>query len=494
MRLELDFEIVRDRVPLAGPIMLRTTLRNLDEATVEVASLFDNNRITNYVVFDDEHREIATVNHVTRQTLMEKVEPRTEDERIIRLAPGAAELREDNLSLYYWFLRPGRYHLRARYVWKGCDLWSDPVALEVLPAPVLSRDHQWGHHYGEKFVLHSSWVLPREDGMHELFFRESMRFRPQVVNVNPVLLELSHPVDPRVSFNRTMIAGSGVWIGWLQDDRLFVLKTRGGVVTAGPVEHTLPFRDTDWVTAPITSRAEDLVVLVSGRDGDAGRRILALRLRPDGTEEQRAFIDAPLTGAVQVHAACDPDGVGVHLFLLTSTNEIVHLFVDLATLQAGSPTRVWRAPGQLVGLMLPPVVDDEAFFCSAHTDDRYQELHLAWLQLEPSSNPLKVQSTQLPGDPTDPPETRAVSSCSGEMNTRGHPFVLVTTPAGVLYVNGALMQSRLLAAPGDLLPPIEPRLAVNDRDDVFFIASRRPFGLTETLVHTGVDAEHGEIE
>src|SRR4051794_18486490 len=109
MSLTLTLELPRPAVPLGGEIRLRLTLRNAGDAAVEVASLYDNNTITNYVLSDGDGQVLAVLNHVTRQELMEKVEPRTTDVKLITLGPGESEIRDDNLCRYTWLDHPGVY-------------------------------------------------------------------------------------------------------------------------------------------------------------------------------------------------------------------------------------------------------------------------------------------------------------------------------------------------------------------------------------------------
>src|SRR5688572_30776265 len=101
MRLELA--VLRPQVPLGGEVALRISLINDADAAVDVVSLYNNNVVTNYVLCAADGAPLVTLNHLTRQTLMEKTEPRTGDHRIVTLQPGQAEVRDDNLCRYHWF-------------------------------------------------------------------------------------------------------------------------------------------------------------------------------------------------------------------------------------------------------------------------------------------------------------------------------------------------------------------------------------------------------
>jgi hypothetical protein len=488
--LSLDLKLAQGAVLLGGEIRLRTMLRNDGDASVETASLFDNNTITNYVVSDADDRVVATVNHVTRQILMEKVEPRTAEFRLISLPAGGVETRDDNLCRYRWFDHPGVYFLRSLYRWKDVEITSPPRRLEIVTTPLRAYDQQWSYHYGEKFLLHSSWVAERPDGACELFVRESLRFSPHVINYNPSLGTSPAPFSPRVSFNRTLIAGGGVWVAWLGEGEVTALRTEQGRLTGGPWRYALPLAGLDWASPPLTSDAGDAILLMSGIEAGAGRRVLALKIGSDGVEERRAMVTPGLVGAVTIQGACDDDG-GFHLFWLTGDNyEIKHLSIDLAALQSsGGPTTLWRSEHPPIGLLTPPVFTADSFVACmfAKPDPRALRLAIAWLRLDGAGNPLKVEELVVAG-----PDT--VIQCSGEMNDAGHVFALVTTPRAVHYVNGALMQALTLAAPEQLFVEGGVHLTVNQRNDVFFVAGERPFGLTEKLIHRGTDQDLAEAQ
>ena len=492
MSLRVDLSLRTEQVLLGGEVALQTVLRNEGSAPVETASLFDNNQITNYVLSDAQDKTIATLNHITRQHLLEKVEPRTEDFRLVTLGAGQQESRDDNLTRYHWFDRPGVFFVRALYRWKDQHILSAPRRLEILAAPLRSFDQQWGYHYGEKFALHSCWLAQRQDGTAELFLRESLRFGPQVIQHNPSLGLLPPSAEPRVSFDRTLMAGGSVWLAWLDVDasKVTALRTQGGKVAGQGQRHALPITGLDWAAPPLRSENDNITLFISGMEAGSGRRVMAIELRPDGSEAQRAFVTPALGGAVFIQGVCDEDG-GFHLFWLTGdTHEIKHLPIDLATLSPmGAPTTIWTAPSLLVGFFAPPVLTTDSFLSCAFTlaDEHAIRLGIAWLQLDQQANPLKVQEMVLPG-----PDT--VLRTSGEMNPAGHLFVAVTTPRSVHYVNGALMQARTLAAASELFPGSVAGLTINHRNDVFFVANRVPYGLWEPLVHRGTDEDITETE
>jgi len=490
MSLKLELELLRETVPLGGEVPLRLTLRNGGSASEEVASLFDNNTITNYVLHDADGKPLATLNHVTRQRLMEKVEPRTTDLRMIQLSPGATEVRQDNLCRYHWFERPGTFTVRGLYRWKGIELWSEPCPLTIAPAPLLSFDQQWSHHYGEKFLLHSAWTVERPGGWIELFFRESMRFRPGVINTNAPLLLASEPFSPRVSFNRSLIAGGSVWLAWLTRGAVTVLKTTQGHLDGESRTHALPLDELDWVAPPLTSDTGDVILMVSGLGPGVGGRVMALHLRPDGTEERRQELTPAIPRVGFIGGACNQDN-GFHLlWTMADTHELWHLPIELATLQpSAAPTMLWQADWPIAGVFTPPVFDEDGFLACMFVRQEAKVPHLdvgiVWLQLQPDNNPLKLERLTLPGE-------EPLLRCRGEMGPGGRVFVLASSRRSVRYINASVMQLKELAAPEDLFPQVEERLTINSRGDVFLMANRRPYGLSETLLHRGSEEDLGD--
>jgi hypothetical protein len=494
----VELELARVDVPLGGAVELRITLRNDGSAPVETASLFDNNVITNYELSDADDRVLEVVNHVTRQRLMEKVEPRTNDFRLVTLPPGGTEERQDNLCRYLWLARPGTYYVRGLYRWNDEELRSAPARLEILPAPLGSYDQQWSYHYGEKFLLHACWVAERPDGASELYLRESLRFNPETINHNPSLGALPERIAPRVSFNRTLVAGGSVWLAWLGRADVSACRTLEGRLATAPQRYALPLAGLDWAAPPLTSESGEATLLVSGVAPGAGRRVTAIRLAPDGSEERRADVTPPLPGVVAIHGVCDDDG-GFHLFWLTGdTFEVRHQRVDLDALAPlGAAETMWRADAPPLGIFTPPVLTEDSFLAClvappaapspspSPSDDRALRLQIAWLGLDAAANPLKARELALPG-----PD--AVVRASGETNESGHLYALVTTQAAVYYVNGALMQWRAVAKTADLFADAAPMLTVNQRNDVFLVANRRPAGLAETLVHRGGEEDLSE--
>jgi len=478
MTLKLTLDLPRPRVPLGGEIRLRSTLSNEGATAVEVASLFENNVITNYVLSDDEGHVLAELNHVTRQQVMEKVEPRTTDLKMITLAPGQSESRDDNLCRYIALERPGLYRVQGLYRWNGTEVRSEWQRLEIVAAPLRSYDQQWAHHYGEKFLLHSCWVAEAGDE-GEMFLRESLRFRPQAINHNPSLGGAPKGVAPRLSFNRSLMAGGSVWVAWLSDGGVTAFRTERGRAVTSAASHTVPLHDLDWVAPPLTTEAGDVLLLVSGLEPGAGRRVLALHLDPSGQETTRALLTPPLRGMVLLQGVCDENG-GFHLFWATGdTFELWHLPIDLDALQASGPAqRLWRLPSSPLGIFAPGVLTADTFLCCMLLlpDPSGLRIGSAWLQLDdPAANPVKLMELTLPG-----PDT--VRRVVGELDDAGRLFALVTTDTSVFHVDGRTMETRRLCAADELEPTVGAWLTVNHRADVFFGSSRRLRGLCEELV------------
>jgi hypothetical protein len=488
--LTVDFELLRRRVPLGGEILMRTRLRNTADTAIEVASLYDNNQITNYAILDGMGNLLKTVNHVTRQLLMGRGEPRTGDFRLITLSAGGEEAREDNLCRYEWFEHPGSYFVRALYRWEEHEVWSAPQQLEIVPAPLHAYDQQWVYHYAEKFHLQSTWVAELSDGKLELFLRESLRSRPTVINHNRSLGLVSAPIQPRLSFDRSLMAGGSVWLSWLGEGRVTVLKTMAGQAVGGPREHVLGLHDLDWVAAPIASGADDdMTMFLCAARPDGGRLVTALRVGPDGGESQRAVITEQLLGVVVMHGVCDEEGVFHLLWLTGDTHELWHQPISLSTLQVlAKPTRLWQVAGLPLAILSAPVWTGESYLACLYASGAGKDqptLGMAWLQLDERRNPRKLETLVVPG-------LESLVRCAGETTDSGRLFALLTTRQAVLYVDGALAQSRQVASTEDFQPRGSEQLTVNNKNDVFLVASRVGLGLSETFIRSGLDEDLSE--
>lgn len=485
MTLKLELELPREQVPLGGEVALRLALRNVGGAAAETASLYNNNRITNYLLSDERDRPIATLNHITRQTLMEKTEPRTEDFRLVTLPPGGEELRGDNLCRYHWFDGPGKYLVRGLYRWNGQELQTAPRPLEIVAAPLRAYDQQWCHHYGEKFLLHSAWCAELGDGSFELFLRESVRFRPQVIDYNVSLGRMGRACAPRVSFDTTLVAGRSVWLAWLDGGEVVVVRTRGGAVEGGPHRVPVGLEQAAWAAAPQVSAAGDLVLLLCGERAGAGRELAAIRVRPDGAVDRRETLVRALPATVSIDAVVDRDG-GLHLVWLTrDTHEVVHCPVDLAALHTTAPPSVvWRAPSPAIAVLTPRALDEDSYVCCVLVDPA-PALAIVWLQLGAPGAPCKRESVPLRKEDAS---EGAIVGCVGEVDPSGRVYALLTTVESVQYLHGVRMELYPLAPTSELTAA---RLLVNHRGDVFFVRGDRRWGLQESLVHSGFDDDVG---
>jgi hypothetical protein len=487
--LTLELQLPRTQVPQGGEILMRVRLANPGDAAVEVASLFDNNQITNYAVLDANGNLIKIVNHVTRQLLTGRGEPRTGDFRLITLTAGGEEIREDNLCRYEWFDRPGFYFVRALYRWQGNEIWSAPQPLEIVPAPLHAYDQQWVYHYGERFQLQSTWVAELPDGRLELYLRESLRSRPTVINHNRSLGSLAKPIQPKLSFDRSLMAGGSVWLAWLGEGTVTVLKTAGGKPVGEPQEHVLGLRELDWIGPPIASSDDDLVMFCSAARPDGGRLVTALRIGPDGSERQREVAIEQLTGAVITHGFCDEGGVFHLVWLSGETQELWHQPISLSTLQClGTRTRLWRVPGVPLAILTPPVWTSESYLACLHLavePAASPMLGLAWLQLDERLNPRKTERLAVPS-------LENLAKCTGETTDSGRLFALLTTRESLIYVDGALAQWRQVALAKDFYPEGLELITVNGKNDVFLVGNRVGMGLSETFLQGGLDEDMSE--
>jgi len=476
MTLELTLSVDRSPIPLGSEIPTRLTLKNAGDAEVEVASLFDNNTITNYVLSDASDRVIVRVNHVTRQRLREVMEPRTTDERPIRLAPGASEVRSDNFSLYHWIDVPGVYHLRGLYKWRDRELVTPPARFEITRAPLAALDAQWEYHYGEKFMLNSAWLAEVPAGGFELVLRKSLRFRPSVIQSNAPVFRTHTPIEPRVSFNRSLMGGGPVWVAWLEAGRFMGIRAAGGSVEAGPFAIAGVPRDGFLVGAPLLAADGALTCAL----GDAQRaEVVLLRLGADGTELGRSSIPLGVSGVRQLTALADTNGGA---WLLATTDDPHRLYA-----RAFDPDRLTLGPAELVGesplpfaaLLTPPVLGEEGYVVTLAVEGPEECLELTWWSVtDRSAEPAKRERLRFPG-------AGEILRVSGTLDARAQPYFLLRGRKWLRYLNGSIRQWLELGAGSALDPAGTEQLVVNQRGDVFLSMGSPGVGLRERRIHGG---------
>ncbi len=479
MTLTLQLSVSRPRVQLGGEIVTHLTLTNSGTDRIETASLFDNNRVTNILLSNERDEPIGTYNHITRQLLFEKTEPRTDDVRLLHLAPGATEVRNLNFCTWHWIEQPGVYFLRGLYMWDGKEVYSAPRRIEILPTSLVSLDYQWAYHYGAQFLLNSTWVVKGEDGVFEVYLRESTRFRPQVINHNPIVHSSPSPLAPRVSFNSSLIVGGGTWVAWIDRNEIVGIRTNAGEVDLGPLRFSAGLGQLQWVGAPLTSTLGDVHLFCSGLDSDQKRVVVGLSVDENGILRERQVLSQDFSSAITLIGVSDQDG---HYFLLWHTLHNVYCWeIDLATQQPlGQPTHLWRSQYAICGLLTPPVLEEEWLFSCVYACPDPGVLGVVWLQANTHSVSGPVKTEELPF-----PSAGSIVSCDGTMNGKGDVFVLLRSKQGVYYVNPTLMQTMSVVASSALRNITHERLIVTPRHDVFCAGNMAGIGLSEWLLHTG---------
>ncbi len=490
MPVTLEIQLPNSRVDLGGEIVIEITLTNVGTDAVETASLFDNNNITNVVLCNDRDEALGTYNHITRQLLMEKTEPRTNDVRLVTLAPGGRETRSLNVCTWHWFTEPGVCLLRGLYAWDGNTVWSEPERLELLPVSLVSLDYQWSYHYGEKFLLHSSWVSENEQGGYTAYLRQSARFHPHVANFNPKLHERAKPFAPRVSFNASLVGGGPTWVAWVDEGGIEFVRTLEGVVDLGPTQIASGMQQLCWVGAPLATSSGDVHFFCLATAADGSRRVLVLTVDAQGGLRQTDQLNHDFSSAVGLTGISDMDG-GYHLLWYVGS-EVFCMTLDLQDLSAESKaTLLWKSGKAISGLFVPPVLGEELTFACIHADDNPDAPYLwfTWLQARAGNNPLKQESFGFAG-------ATSIESCSGVMNGERHVFAIVRSEQGIHYINPVLMQMMTVIGPDERDFYTHERLIVNPRNDVFCTANRVGYGLREWLLHSGdvedFDEEEGD--
>jgi hypothetical protein len=103
---------------------------------------------------------------------------------------------------------------------------------------------------------------------------------------------------------------------------------------------------------------------------------------------------------------------------------------------------------------------------------------MAWLKLDEHANPLKIETIPVPG-------LESLARCTGETTDSGRLFALLATRQELVYINGALVQSRVVAPLKSVYPRGLELMTVNAKNDVFLVSNRVGLGLSETLIQDG---------
>lgn len=483
MSLELTLSLPKRAIAFGSEIATVLELKNAGGAPVELASVRDNNVITNYVLSDAQDREIVSVNHVTRQLLMEKTEPRTTDELIITLPPGGIDVATDNFCRYHWVSKPGTYHLRGVYRTDERELVSEPVRFELLPAPLTSLDSAWTYHYGERFLLQSVWCGALPDGTHEVVLRESTRFSPQVIESNTPLLQRSLPVYPRVSFNRSLLAGGPVWVCWLNETTLEVVQTQGGAPVSEPIAIDLPPKPCHWVARPLANPDGSLTCLLTFQDNAGEWNVMALKIDAGAQKHGRRLLTSLPPSTRGLTGTAEEDGGFELLWFDAQTFELQAQALDLDTLSTSGDVRaLGRRRSSPLAIAVPPVVGRDGYVSTVSVE-RDAVLFDWWTTRGPDG---VVKSTRV--------------ALSGAEHAHSAALIMTTTqPAALLsildrkhYVNAALGQT-LAVDLGASDPSVPEQLLFNARKDVFVSWAAAGVGIADRRLHLGSDYDLSDI-
>ncbi len=481
MALSLKLSIKQSHCILAGEIWVELSLQNQGRDTIETASLYDNNRITNYVLSNQDDKIIGTYNHITRQLLFEKTEPRTDDFRLIQLPAGGVEKREQNFCTWHTIEQPGIYHLRGLYRWQDIELTTPTVKFEVKSASVTSLDYQWSYHYGEKYLLNSVWVVENDNNTYTAYIRQSARFRPQIINYNPVLIEQPTRFTPKISLDRSLVVGGPLWISWVEGSELVYVQILEGQIQLGPVRMSLGLSHPEWIAPPLSSRSGELSLFLTGTDPSGNRAVEALEVNGKGKLQKQRILSVDVSAARNIRGVCNQEG---RYYILWHSEKQVHACeIDLATLQpAQIPQIIWTTKNVLVELFTPPVLDDEGLFTCLVQYEKPQRFGVIWLQITEPGDCVKEEEPPLP-----PPGS--IVSCTGQMNHLGHLFVLSRTGRGIYYLNTAIMQSLQIADKDSAKSIAHEQLIVTPRNDVYLGVYQEKHGLRERLIHQGTQED-----
>lgn len=476
MTLELTLSLPKTSIARGSEIATILELRNLGGAPVELPSVRDNNVITNYVLSDRDGRELVSVNHVTRQLLMEKTEPRTTDELVITLGPGAVDAVRDNFCRYHWLIEPGVYHLRAVYRTKERELVSAPVRFEVLAAPLVSLHSAPTYHYGESFLLESVWCAALPTGKHQVVLRESTRFSPEIIESNAPLAESAGPIHPRVSFNRSLLAGGPVWVCWLADATLQATRAEQGVSVLGPIAVDLPPKQCHWVGGPFTNPDGSLTCLLTFAD-DAGEwSVMGLKLDAAGQKHGRRLLTSLPASARGLTVTVEQDGGLDMLWFDATSSELWAQAVDLDTLSVtGAARALGRSRLHPLAVVAPPVVGRDGYVSTVAVER--DTVVFDWWTTRGPGGVVKSTSVPLSG---------------AERATHAVGAMTITQPVAVLvvedqhhYVSAALGQTLKLDLEGLPDKAVPEQLLMNARKDVFLSWGAVGLGIADRRIHLG---------
>lgn len=488
MTLQLTLHLPELDVPLGAELKTELTLVNTGSTPLNTASLFDNNMITNYVLSDALDRELVSVNQVTRQLLFEKVEPNTTDERRIQLAPGQSETRADNFCRYHWIALPGVYHLRGSYRYQGRQLLSDPVRFLVRAAPLEALDTCWNYHYAERFSLYSAWCAAQGVGAYHIVLRESARFAPTVVNSNAALAMSPYSVLPKVSFNRSALAGGSVWVAYLEAPadaapRLVSYRTHPTGRT-GPFSVELPHPDFQWLHRPLCAKDGSVLCLLQRKHED-DVAIWGVVLDEAGQEVERGELILLDPSTRHISVCCDVDGM---IYIITwdeITRELCSRTLSTDPCGVGNEQRLGTVEHPVVRLLTPPLLGAERYVATLSADTAGAALCFDWWKLDGEAEPVKRQRMLY-----ERPER--IVACDAVMDAM-HPVCLIRADHQLDYLHPRLNQSVRLWQGEGPDPMTHEQLVLNGRGDVFLSRSTPAVGITDRRLHLGSDFDLAEV-
>lgn len=484
-QLELGILLPTEVVPSGGEVLVSLSLVNRGADPVDAPSLCDNSQVTNYIITRDDGAHVATVNDVSRQRLLRLDQRLNLDLVTMRtLAPGEEQTFAQNLQLMIWLDQPGSYLIQGLYRWQGTELRSAAVPLEIEPASVTAHDHQWCHHYGEEYLLHTTWVH-EAGGTRNIVLRESSLFDPHAINFNRQVFGQDEPCQPRVSQNATLLASSHVWLAWLDGSRAHCLRTDQGEVAGLPESFEVDLQQPEMLTPPLMLADRSLLMLFRGSSAAAPARVQGIRVDQQGQEVGRALLPDLFEHAGQLQVLLDLDGA-LHL-LWTEAGEggktrVLLLAVDPETLTAtGQQRQVFCTPNPVLRLLAPPVLSKhEALACLIQDNPRHRPHELA------------LQRFHYLGDGSPPapapfclPEDRPVALMDGRLDADATFHLLaLTEDRQILYYNDHRQKVTTVAQLTESDLPTPLCLVLTPDCDAHAVYRRADRGLREVLLRT----------
>jgi len=190
MSLSLKISIEKKAYYPGESIPVKMVLKN-DSGKSKVIPAFNyNSDLTELIILDSSGEQIARLNDMRRQELMEYFPLEIIDPPDDSLPPGDERGHEMDAAQYFRLIKPGKYQLQGSYKFYDQTFLSDPLEIEILEGKASMLRHAWQYMLGEKWRCH----LVYRDG-EQIMHTAGESHSPEVVSYNL-------PVETDIKFDR----------------------------------------------------------------------------------------------------------------------------------------------------------------------------------------------------------------------------------------------------------------------------------------------------